>query len=108
MSPQGYLADADVRFYYFKLFAGGKCILSWGVGEQDDWCGKTMYALFNAGTDFEGKKVVEKRGLFFPKRSKRGSVNGFEIRVFRARARKREVAKYETVETVVVELAAFE
>lgn len=67
-----------------------------------------MYALFNAGTDFEGKKVVEKRGLFFPKRVKGNAANGFEIRVFRAKARKREMVKYESFKALGVGQTGFE
>ena len=55
-----------------------------------------MYALFNAGTDFEGRKVVEKRALFFPKQARDG--DGFEVRVFRAKARRREVVRYEALD----------
>ena len=55
-----------------------------------------MFGLFDAGTDFKGRKVVEKRGLFFPKSEKGGqNEKGFEVRVFRAMGRKREGVKYE-------------
>lgn len=93
----------ETRFYYFKLYvldsslegqgANGRCVLSWGVSEEQDWLGKVVCGFWDAGTDFEGKKVVEKRGLFFPKDDEgRG---GFEIRVFRAKARRREEVKHE-------------
>ena len=39
-------------------------------GEQENWRGKTIFGLYDAGTDFEGKRVVEKRGLFFPEAKK--------------------------------------
>lgn len=88
--------DAQVQYYYFKLFVGGKYILSWGVGQTEGWGGKTMYGLYSAGTDFDGRKIVEKKGMFFPKKTKQDDGGAFEIRVFRAKARKREVVKYET------------
>ena len=55
-----------------------------------------MFGLFANGTDFEGRKVVEKRGLFFPKANDRNISTSFEIRVFRAKARKRDGVKYGT------------
>ncbi|KAK3723519.1 hypothetical protein LTR37_001771 [Vermiconidia calcicola] len=92
---------ADVRFYYFKLYVSGRCVLSWGVGEDDNWSGKTVFGLFDAGTDFGGKKIVEMRGLFFPgTNEKLHAGSGFEIRVFRAKARKREDAMYDAYESL--------
>jgi hypothetical protein len=86
----------QTRYYYFKLYTGGKCILSWGVGEDEDWQGKVVCGFWDAGTDFEGKKIVEKRGLFFPKTGDASGKGGFEICVYRAKARKTEEVKYET------------
>jgi hypothetical protein len=77
----------EARFLYFKLFMQGRCILSWGVGKEEEWQGKTMFGLFDAGSDFEGRRVVERRGFFFGKTCEDGQ---FEIRVFRAKARRRE------------------
>ena len=85
-----------MRYYYFKLRIGGKDIVSWGVGEEEGWSGKTVYAPFAAGTDFEGKKVVEKRGFFFPTAPNGSEGGGFEIRVYRAKARRREATRYES------------
>ena len=85
----------ETRFYYFKLYVSGRNVLSWGVGEQENWRGKTIFGLYDAGTDFEGKRVVEKRGLFFPEAKKMDDEGGFEIRVFRAKARKREETSYD-------------
>lgn len=69
-----------------------------------------MYALFNAGTDFEGRRIVEKKGLFFPRRGRsvEGDGIGFEIRVFRAKARKREALKYETFVSLGLKNGGFE
>ena len=53
-----------------------------------------MLGLFDAGSDFEGKRVVEKRGLFFPSKEKARVGGGFEVRVFRAKARKRVEVGY--------------
>ena len=83
----------ETRFYYFKLFVGGRCVLSWGVSEEESWQGKVVCGFWDAGTDFEGKRVVEKRGLFFPKDEE--GMGGFEVRVFRAKARRREEVKHE-------------
>ena len=35
-------------FYYFKLFLNGDSIVSWGVGAEEDYRGKTMMALFHS------------------------------------------------------------
>jgi len=77
-------------FYFFKLFVNGACILSWGIGARDQWKGKTVFGLFDGGRDFEGAKVVERRGLFFGAEAARG---GFEVWVHRAKARRREGMK---------------
>lgn len=90
-------ARERVRYYYFKLFVSGKCLLSWGVDEREYWKGKAIFGLFDGGRDFEGRRIVEKRGLFFPSESNgaRGATGeGFEIRVFRAKARRRESSRY--------------
>ena len=92
-------SDNVPRFYFFKLYVGGRCLLSWGVGERDAWCGKTGFGLYDGGTDFEGRRVVVRRGFFFPSSSLvegegagsgSGSGGGFEVRVFRSFARRRE------------------
>lgn len=83
----------ESKYYYFKLFVSGKCILSWGVGEAEGWEGKVVCGFWDGGTDFEGRSVVERRGLFFPGNEEGGS--GYEVKVYRAKARKREEVKYE-------------
>ena len=88
--------EEDVKYFYFKLFTSGRCITSWGVGEQDGWKGKLVFGLFDGGRDFEGKRIVEKRGLFFPGVEVCGD-DGFEIRVYRAKARRREQARYQSL-----------
>ena len=98
--PPDWDEEQEVKYYYFKLFFDGKCVLSWGVGEQDNWRGKTIFGLFDGGRDFEGKRIVEKRGLFFPDASV-VDPGGFEIRVFRAKARRREPVRYQSVSEVV-------
>ena len=97
-SPEGSQEANEVRFFYFKLFTSGKCVLSWGVGEREQWQGKLMFGLFEAGTtDFEGKRDVEKKGLFFPKKLEAKDVGvSFEIKVFRAKARKCDSLRYDT------------
>jgi hypothetical protein len=91
-------------FYLFKLFVRGKCVLSWGTGPEDNWSGKTVFGLYDAGsTDFEGRRWVEKRGFFFPAappQNRKGEwTEGFEVRVYRAKARRRISVGYERVET---------
>ncbi|KAK0312888.1 hypothetical protein LTR01_002551 [Friedmanniomyces endolithicus] len=98
--------DRPFRFWYFKVFAAGRggkdvCLVSWGVGEREEWSGKTVFALF------EGRRKggLEKRGFFFPAAGARavfgsgGSVEGaggvegeamLEVMVYRSWARKRE------------------
>ncbi|KAK5135469.1 hypothetical protein LTR08_005257 [Meristemomyces frigidus] len=78
------------RYYYFKLWQQGSCVVSWGVGAEEGWGGKTMFGLFEGGTDFEGRRVVEKRAFFFPPRG--GEGRGFEVRVYRSLARRRDKA----------------
>lgn len=92
---QSPLAATGCRFYYFKLSINGESVVSWGVGEDDNWAGKTMFGLFESGTgtDFEGRKIVEKRGFFFSNVAKSGSgIDGglLEVRVYRSKARRRE------------------
>ncbi|KAK0783597.1 hypothetical protein LTR59_011733 [Friedmanniomyces endolithicus] len=98
--------DNSFRFWYFKVFAAGRggkdvCLVSWGVGEREEWSGKTVLALF------EGRRRgdLEKRGFFFAAAGARGGYGGgggvegvggavgeamLEVRVYRSWARKRE------------------
>lgn len=95
--------EEDVKYFYFKLYVSGRCVLSWGVGEEGKWKGKTMFGLFDGGRDFEGRRIVEKRGLFFPNDvlGCRTDDDGFEIRIFRAKARRREVVDYQGMSEMV-------
>ncbi len=83
--------DDSFSFYFFKLFVQHRCVLSWGSGPNERWTGKTVFGFSDAGTDFEGRRVVAKTGFFFPAFS---DGEGLEVRVFRARARKREVVRF--------------
>lgn len=81
----------ETHFFYFKLFLRGKCVLSWGVGEEDGWAGKLSFGVYGGTDAFNGRRVWEKRGFFFKKEEgDRDPTGGFEIRVFRSRARRRE------------------
>lgn len=89
-------AATATGFLYFKLFVDGTSVVSWGVGENQGWKGKTMWGLCkgSAGAEtWEGFGTLEKRGLFFAARDEVSQeVEGgacLEIRVYRARGRKR-------------------
>lgn len=86
----------ETRFFYFKLYLRGTCVLSWSVGGEDGWGGKVSFGIYDSGTDFHGRRILEKRGFFFKKED--GNLDphaGFEIRVFRSKARRREENRYE-------------
>ena len=99
-------ASPTTRYFFFKLLVNKTPIISWGVGAKENWQGKTFFALQTAGSDFDGKGVIEKKGFFFPPVPS-GIVDGasegsesagaasaaFEIRIFRASARRREAVK---------------
>lgn len=90
------LKSTETRLYYFKLYLRGKCVLSWGVGPEDRWAGKVSFGIYNSGTDFDGRRVLEKRGFFFKKEEGTpDSDHGFEIKVFRSKGRRREETRYE-------------
>ncbi|KAK5682901.1 hypothetical protein LTR17_027310 [Elasticomyces elasticus] len=101
--------DRSFRFYYFKLFIKDRCLVSWGTGEEEDWSGKTVFALYDGGHDFERRRVVEKRGFFFPSRGITGieEQEMFEVRVFRSIARKREKGVIESFERAAFKDAGF-
>jgi len=99
-------AGPTTRYFFFKLLANKTPIVSWGVGVKENWQGKTFFALQSAGSDFDGKGVVEKKGFFFPpvptpdvdaasagSKSEIAQAPAFEISVFRALARRREAVK---------------
>ncbi|KAK5708017.1 hypothetical protein LTR97_000557 [Elasticomyces elasticus] len=101
--------DCSFRFYYFKLFVKDRCVVSWGTGEEEDWSGKTVFALYDGGHDFERRRVIEKRGFFFPSRGITGinEQEMFEVRVFRSIARKREKGVIESFERMAFKDAGF-
>ena len=88
-----------VKYYFFKLFYQDQCLVSWGAGADVKWSGKVMYGIFDGGTDFEGRQVLEKRAFSFAKPDKGVDQEAdFEIRVFRSKNRKREPLKSEKYE----------
>lgn len=83
----------ETRFYYFKLYVAGKPVVAWGCGAQDEFMGETLFIPSDARSDDNGPR--QKLGLFFPRDAKASpNVPSFEIRVFRARARKRQERHY--------------
>lgn len=86
--------QVQTRFVYFKLILSGQCVVSWGVGEEEEWKGKTMWGLFREGTGdgWFGKKAVEKRGFFFQGADVEQRL---EVQVFRARGRRRVSREFE-------------
>ena len=87
--------------YYFKLSINGKHLVSWGCGEDEEFKGKTVFALSPFGIDEDNRQVWERRGLVFGKSDKRTQGIGphrtptdpmgdvLEVKVFRSRGRKR-------------------
>ncbi|KAI9751329.1 MAG: hypothetical protein M4579_006112 [Chaenotheca gracillima] len=77
--------------YYFKLFMNGRHIISWGTSEKENFLGKTMFALFDAGEDWLGIPGVEKRMLHFSGQdtSEDPISSVLEVKVFRSKGRKR-------------------
>ncbi|KAF4539734.1 uncharacterized protein LTHEOB_9852 [Lasiodiplodia theobromae] len=101
----------DVKYFLFKLYMEGRHVVTWAVGEEDEWKGKTMFGLFENQAWRGG---VEKRAFTFAtgKESGMGDVDVdvekdheerfMEIKVFRASARKRVQRKTpELMETEV-------
>ncbi|KAK5003827.1 hypothetical protein LTR28_009685, partial [Elasticomyces elasticus] len=84
--------------YYFKLRVCGAEVVSWGVGAEDGFSGRTVFVPYDGASDSLGRAVVEKRGLFFAGGG--SGVGGcLEIRVFRCRQRKRvprEIERFRT------------
>jgi hypothetical protein len=84
--------DPELRFFYFKLYIAGEFAVAWGCGAQDEWNGETFFLPSNSGSA-DGSR--EKLGLFFPSDAEGSSeVPTFEIRVYRANARKRREREY--------------
>ncbi|KAF2744794.1 hypothetical protein M011DRAFT_470104 [Sporormia fimetaria CBS 119925] len=82
----------DEQCVFFKLFIDGAHVVSWSCGKKEDWKGKTVFGLFEK-VEEDGKRRVEKRVLCFASPGE-GTGNGekeryLEVKVFRARARKR-------------------
>ena len=79
--------ERDTRFFYFKLYINGTFAVAWSCGAQDEWEGKTLFVPRDVGR--------EKLGLFFPR-----DIDGtsqaptLEIRVYRAKARRRQQRQY--------------
>lgn len=85
--------EPDTRFYYFKLYLGGEFIVAWGCGAQDGWMGETLFVPSEMRSDNQGPRG--RLGLFFPPDGEATSdVPTFEIRIYRARARKRQERQY--------------
>ncbi|CAK1355613.1 unnamed protein product [Cercospora beticola] len=81
----------ETRYYYFKLFLGGKCVLSWGCGEKNGWSGRVGFGIFeSSGDDLAGYPLLEKRAFVFPNMRETNEGGSFEIRVYRAIGRKRQ------------------
>jgi len=108
LAPIAHISSASptTRYFFFKLLVNKTPIVSWGVGVKENWHGKKFFALQGAGSDFDGKGVVEKKGFFFPSIPACGinaasagpglgsaQTPAFEISVFRALARRREAVK---------------
>ncbi|KAI5370212.1 hypothetical protein Slin15195_G010900 [Septoria linicola] len=83
--------EPEVRYYYFKWAVNGKCILSWGCGQSDKFSGRIGFGIFaGTGTDCEGQPMIEKRAFTFPTLDENTAGSSFEIRVYRAKGRRRE------------------
>ncbi|KAL8635249.1 MAG: hypothetical protein Q9228_007243 [Teloschistes exilis] len=93
--------------YYFKLFMNGACVVSWGCGEENGFKGKTMYALFDSGELWMGEPTVDAMGFGFRSETMDpNSLNGMlghamEVRVYRARGRRRIKPDLEDARAVV-------
>ena len=83
MSTQG----LETRFFYFKLYVAGTFAVAWGCGAQEEWEGKTLFVPKDVGR--------EKLGLFFPRDiAQTSQAPALEIRVYRAKARRRQERRY--------------
>ncbi|KAI4744936.1 hypothetical protein E4T50_04706 [Aureobasidium sp. EXF-12298] len=84
-------AQAPAKYIFFKLILDGQCIVSWGVGEAEEWKGKTMWAFFR-GEDHGGWRTVDKRAFFF---RPTGEDQDFDILAYRARGRRRACRQFD-------------
>lgn len=81
----------DIRYYYFELFLGGKCVLSWGCGKKNGWSGRVGFGIFESlGDDLAGYPLLEKRAFVFSNMREANEGGSFEIRVYRAIGRERQ------------------
>ncbi|KAL8667318.1 MAG: hypothetical protein Q9202_000892 [Teloschistes flavicans] len=93
--------------YFFKLFINGACVVSWGCGEENGFKGKTMYALFDSGELWMGEPTVDAIAFgFMSDTTNPNSTNGMlghamEVRVYRARGRRRIKPDLEDARTVL-------
>lgn len=79
--------EPETRFFYFKLYINGTFSVAWGCGAQNEWEGTTLFVAKDVGR--------EKLGLFFPRDIDGTSQEpALEIRVHRAKARRREERQY--------------
>ncbi|KAG9608666.1 hypothetical protein KCU60_g9980, partial [Aureobasidium melanogenum] len=84
-------AQAPTKYIFFKLILDGECIVSWGIGEAEEWKGKTMWAFFR-GEDHGGWRTVDKRAFFF---RATGEDQDFDILAYRARGRRRACRQFD-------------
>ncbi|KAL9603283.1 MAG: hypothetical protein Q9219_001306 [cf. Caloplaca sp. 3 TL-2023] len=93
--------------YYFKLFINGAPVVSWGCGEENGFKGKTMYGLYDSGERWMGEPGVEARVFNFTSESTTTHPlndslgQAMEVRVYRARGRKRIKPDIENFQAVV-------
>ncbi|KAL8937059.1 MAG: hypothetical protein Q9211_003880 [Gyalolechia sp. 1 TL-2023] len=93
--------------YYFKLFINNACVVSWGCGEENGFKGKTMYGLYDSGGRWKGEPGIDARVFSFaseatahrPLSNALGQV--MEVRVYRARGRKRTKPDLEDFQDVI-------
>ncbi|KAI9891117.1 MAG: hypothetical protein M1814_003316 [Vezdaea aestivalis] len=75
------------QIFYFKLFLNGKHATSWGVGKDENWTGKTMFAVqpIRAGsTGSSDREAWDKMAFCFGDKQMDALI---EMRVYRARSR---------------------
>lgn len=81
--------------YYFKLFINGASVVSWGCGERNGFKGSTMYGLFDSGDRWMSMPYVAARAFTFATDATTQQAmsntlgQAMEIKVYRARGRKR-------------------
>ncbi|KAL8773028.1 MAG: hypothetical protein Q9209_002048 [Squamulea sp. 1 TL-2023] len=93
--------------YYFKLFINGASVVSWGCGERDGFKGRTMYGLYDSGDRWMGAPDVAARAFTFASdATTQQSMSNtlaqmMEIRVYRARGRRRIMPELEQFSAVI-------